>query len=572
MKGNEFLDLTMSRSIFESREKDAPDTKPLRDWRLALYRLRLSITFAAHTSSMLVCWIVVPLLWPGISARAQVAPAQPPAAAVTSAGQVEPDQRYAEIERRLNAANAALQQMRTTLTQSLEQIQQMQSEIDALRAATPLKPAQSQEASATPSADGAAEDSNAKLKETVARLSEEQDAMQAEIKQHEQTKIETSSKYPLRVTGLVLFNAFSNAGVVDDIDLPSLALDRTAGTSHGSVGASVRQTVLGLEASGPDFAGAHSSADVSIDFFGGISSSYYGSSSNTVRLRYASAGLDWEKTTAQVAITSPLISPLSPTSYATVAQPGLSWAGNLWVWAPQMRVEQRIPLAQGRTLGVEAGLWDPQPTEISSNSTIRTLSPGEQARRPGYESRLSYRAGTSDRPFVLGVGGYESRQAYGGGTQLTSWAATADWQVPLGGHFDLRGEAYRGSGLGSLGGGAYKDVLSGTDRTSGLARTIGLNAVGGWSQLKFQWNRSVEINVAYGLDNAFAADFHRLAFSSTAAPLQYYARNSMVVGNLIFRPRTYLIFSPEYRRIMSWEIRGPAYTANIFSMSFGYQF
>jgi len=517
-----------------------------------------------------MCWMVVPLLWPEVSARALVAPAQPPATQVT--GQAEPDQRYAEIERRLNAATAALQQMRNTLAQSLEQIQQMQGEIDALRAATSAKPAQSQENSVSTSADNKTEDTNAGLKETVARLAEAQDAMQAEIKQHEQTKVETISKYPLRVSGLVLFNAFSNAGVVDDIDLPSLAADRTPGTSHGSVGASMRQTVLGLEGSGPDFAGARSSADVSVDFFGGISNSFNGSSGGTVRLRYASASLDWEKTTAQVGITTPLISPLSPTSYATVAEPGLSWAGNLWVWAPQMRVEQRIPLSGGRTFGVEAGLWDPQPIGISSNSVLRMSSPGEQARRPGYESRLSYRAGTSDRPFVLGVGGYSSRQAYNGGIQLTSWAATADWQLPLGRHLDLRGEAYRGSGLGSLGGGAYKDVLSGIDRTSGLARTVGLNAVGGWSQLKFQWSRSMEVNAAYGLDDAFAADFHRLILSPTTNPWQFYARNSMVVGNLIFRPKTYLIFSPEYRRIMSWELYGSAYKANIFSISFGYQF
>ena len=517
-----------------------------------------------------MCLMLVTLLCPEVSARAQVASAQPPV--VQATGQAEPDQRYADIERRLNAATAALQQMRNTLAQSLEQIQQMQGEIDALRAATSAKPAQPQDNSVAASADSKAEDSNAGLKETVARLAEEQDALQAEIKQHEQTKVETISKYPLRVSGLVLFNMFSNAGVVDDIDLPSLAASRTPGTSHGSVGASMRQTVLGLEASGPDFAGAHSSADVSIDFFGGISNSYYSSSGGTVRLRYASASLDWEKTTAQVGITTPLISPLSPTSYATVAQPGLSWAGNLWIWAPQVRVEQRIPLTGGRTLGVEAGLWDPQTTGISSNNVLRTQSPGEQARRPGYEGRLSYRAGTSDRPFVLGVGGYSSRQAYNGGTQLTSWAATADWQIPLGRHFDLRGEAYRGSGLGSLGGGAYKDALSGIDRTSGLARTIGLNAVGGWSQLKFQWNRSMEVNAAFGLDDAFAADFHSLILTASTNPLQFYARNNMVVGNLIFRPRTYLIFSPEYRRIMSWELHDSGYTANIFSINFGYQF
>jgi len=61
-----------------------------------------------------------------------------------------------------------------------------------------------------------------------------------------------------------------------------------------------------------------------------------------------------------------------------------------------------------------------------------------------------------------------------------------------------------------------------------------------------------------------------LAPTDTAAQLR--ARNKMVVGNLIFRPKTYIILSPEYRRIWTWPINGPAATLDIFTLSAGYQF
>jgi hypothetical protein len=53
---------------------------------------------------------------------------------------------------------------------------------------------------------------------------------------------------------------------------------------------------------------------------------------------------------------------------------------------------------------------------------------------------------------------------------------------------------------------------------------------------------------------------------------QLRARNKMVFGNLIFKPKTYLILSPEYRRIWTWPIYGTVNAADIFTLSAGYQF
>jgi hypothetical protein len=335
-----------------------------------------------------------------------------------------------DIEQRLNAVTATLSQTQQALQQSLLEIQQLRGELDAMK----LKAATSSMSAENPAAVVPTSTVESMQNNDLKALHEQQDALQAEIAQHEQTKVETSSKYSLRINGLVLFNAFSNAGVVDDADLPTIALPRFPGTSHGSLGATVRQTLLGFDATGPRVWNARSSARLSVDFFGGVSTNEYGYSSPTglMRMRQADASLDWERTTAQVGITEPLITPLSPTSYATVAMPALSASGNLWAWSPQLRVEQRIPFSEQDRLTLEAGLIDP---ESPSYTSVQLDTPVEASRRPGYEGRIAFhtdgRSAGDLRSLAIGVGAYSSNQYYAPDTSIHSWAVTADWQIPL---------------------------------------------------------------------------------------------------------------------------------------------
>ena len=78
--------------------------------------------------------------------------------------------------------------------------------------------------------------------------------------------------------------------------------------------------------------------------------------------------------------------------------------------------------------------------------------------------------------------------------------------------------------------------------------------------------------MSIGLDDGFARDFHAVVLPLGASNTQLRARNKMVVGNVIYRPKTYIILSPEYRRIWSYPIAGPAGTLNIFTLSAGFQF
>jgi len=76
---------------------------------------------------------------------------------------------------------------------------------------------------------------------------------------------------------------------------------------------------------------------------------------------------------------------------------------------------------------------------------------------------------------------------------------------------------------------------------------------GGWSQLKFAATSKLEFNGAFGVDSPFATDIHAFA-----APLSYYpsvlTANRSEMVNFIYRPRSDLLFSGEYRHLRTTHI------------------
>ncbi|HXY77243.1 MAG TPA: hypothetical protein VEH47_00400, partial [Candidatus Acidoferrales bacterium] len=65
-----------------------------------------------------------------------------------------------------------------------------------------------------------------KKAERAARLEEEYQLLSGKVDDQYQTKVESASKYRVRLSGIVLMNLASNQGTVDSIDLPTLAYAR----------------------------------------------------------------------------------------------------------------------------------------------------------------------------------------------------------------------------------------------------------------------------------------------------------------------------------------------------------
>jgi hypothetical protein len=289
--------------------------------------------------------------------------------------------------------------------------------------------------------------------------------------------------------------------------------------------------------------------------------------------------LDWERTEAYFSYDRPIISPLSPSSLTAVALPALAWSGNLWTWNPQIGVTQDIALATRQRLRLEAALIDvanppvlynASPTSTPATNTAPTNA--EQSRWPGVETRIALLGSETESGAQLGVGGYFAPHRTLGGTRWNAWAGTMDYRQPLPGRMEFSGSFYRGASLGGLGGGAYKDYLFRTDpNIPGLAYYETLDDVGGWAQLKQRANARLEFNEAFGIDNIPAGQLRPFASTENAIYLNL-ARNRSYTANVIYSPSAYLLFSLEYRYLLSSPVIGTTNPANIIGVAVGYKF
>ena len=464
-----------------------------------------------------------------------------------------------------------VQQLTEAMTRTQAQLEQSQHELEQLRnQLAAIQQQMAQHESASSQAE--------QLSAAVEGIREQQSLQESQIGTHEQSKVESESKYPVKLSGLVLLSGFINTRQVDIPATPTVV-----GQGDGSTGATIRQTVLGLDARGPHLLNARSHADVRVDFYGspmsddnGAAGAYTG---GLLRLRTAHAALQWEHTAAFFSLDHAIVNPNTPTSLTAVAIPVLAWSGNLWTWNPQVGITQDFSLSSSRLLRAQTALIDianpPAIYSVNSNlegSNIVSPSTVEQSRWPGIESRLALVGAEQERGLQIGLGGLFAPHRTLGGKRFDSWAGLLDYRIPLTKYLEVSGSAYRGLALGGLGGGVYKDYVyyvSPSDPERYYLRA--LDDVGGWVQLKARSSDHLELNFAFGTDQVPAGQLRPYAGADTATYLNL-ARNRTFTGNFIYSPSAYLLFSVEYRRLDSSPVNGSTAAGDIIGIATGYRF
>lgn len=407
----------------------------------------------------------------------------------------------------------------------------------------------------------------------ISKLEESQDVLEGKINDQYQTKVESGSKYRLRLSGIVLLNLYENRGTVDISDYPQVAetlQSNEPNASPGTFGGSLRQSQIRLQAFGPDLAGARTSADVNFDFAGGFPQAPNGDWMGLVRLRTATVRFDWANTSIIAGQDRLFFVPLAPTSLTELAIPALSYAGNLWAWTPQVRIEHRFVLSDASSVSVQGGILDNVSGDEPSDLFERYPTWGEQSGQPAYAVRVAWSHRLFGQDFTVGAGGYYGRQDWGFGRGVDAWAATTDLMVPLGKRFELSGAFYRGRAVAGLGGGIGQSVLLNGPFLNPATTFRGLDSMGGWAQLKFKVRSNFEINGAFGSDNPFAGEL-RLYNANSIYP-DAYTRNLSPLVNFIYQIRSDILFSTEYRYINSTELDTGPVTAHQINMSLGYIF
>ncbi len=408
----------------------------------------------------------------------------------------------------------------------------------------------------------------------AARSEEDQQLIDGKLNDLYQTKVESGSKYRLRLSGIVLLNMYDNRGMVDNQDFPELAQPpqlETFFVSPSSFGGTLRQSQIRVQAFGPDVAGARTSTDLQFDFAGGFPHTWNGVATGLVRLRTGTVRLDWANTSIVAGQDHLFFAPLAPTSLATLATPALSYAGNLWSWTPQVRIEHRIVLSDTSSFSFQAGILDSLSGDKPDDENVRYPAWGEESGQPAYAARIAWSHRVFGQSFTLGFAGYYGRQNWGLSRDVDGWAGTTDVTLPLGKRFEFTGEFYRGRAVAGLGGGIGQDVLL-TGSFDDPATTFkGLDSMGGWAQLKFKPKTNFEINGAIGLDNPFASELRHYDTNSIYPPVSY-SRNLSPLVNFIYQVRSDVLFSTEYRRLRTTVLDGGSYNANHINLSLGYIF
>lgn len=421
-----------------------------------------------------------------------------------------------------------------------------------------------------PSAAGA-DTSAQSTGDRITQLEEDLAIVNSRIKEQSQTKVESSSKYRVRLSGLALFNLFANRGSVDNQDFPQIAKPDALFSSSGTFGGSLRQSQIGLEAFGPDVAGARTSAEIRFDFAGGVPRAPNGNLNGLVRLRTGTVRFDWSDTSIIAGQDYLFFSPLTPTSYASLAIPALSYSGNLWGWTPQIRVEHRFIVSDASSLSVQAGILETLSGDIPSLTYERAPTWGEKSGGPGVGARVAWRRSAFGRNLVVGIGGYYGRQNWGFGRNVDSWAGTADLTVPIGRFVEFTGQFYRGRAVGGLGGAIGQSVLWIGEITDPTTEIYGLDSLGGWAEIKLKPSEKFEINGAFGEDSPFASTLRRFSANPIYSN-SLLSKNLTPLVNFVYRPRSDLVFSLEYKHLKTFTLDSNPNAANNINLVVGYIF
>lgn len=292
-----------------------------------------------------------------------------------------------EIVELKNQLNQALSRLETTETE----LQRTRAEIEALKQRLDL-------AESVPSRQ-------------LEQIQQNEEVNASRTETLDQSKVESESKYRIKVSGTVLFNAGWNRGGVNNLDVPDYADEHAPGQPSSSIFGSFRQTFVGLQVFGPHIAGARTSGAVDFDFFGGFTGTLDGNVLGIARLRTANLQLDWQRWNVQLAQDTPFVSPLSPTSLASVGTPSLGHSGNLWTWTPQIVLTRKWSAGNDYSSALQVGVLDPLGGELPSAGITRTPQSGELTRVPGIGLRQSWTWG--HRGTSVGVSGYFAQHNYG---------------------------------------------------------------------------------------------------------------------------------------------------------------
>jgi hypothetical protein len=428
------------------------------------------------------------------------------------------------------------------------EMQRLRQEVAALR--KELRESRLPPAAVVPAVYSAPNPPAAAAATQEASTAAQMELLRAQVQEQAQTKVESNSRWPVKIFGAIVSNTFFNAGrhgEADWIDGPTIVAVPAAGLPHGSFSSSMRQTRLGASVEGPTINGMRSSAVVAVDFFGTIPQFDNGPVMGQPRLLYAYARLQGERTVLQIGQDQMIFAPNNPTSLAAMSFPDLYRSGNLYVRYPQVRVERTRNFGSNKTWTFTGGIIAPLGgAPLAPGTFVYADLPGERSMHPAFQGRTAWRGSSGNHSFELGASGHIGRVRFPAGAQQ-SWGFATDFDARAG-RFGVGGEMFVGENLAALGGALGQFARS----------------AGGFIEGRWKATDRLNLNAGYGTDRLFD-------LGSAFGTIRY-ASNASVFGNFIYRFTPEFETSLEYRWLNTDPLTGSTRQNNHVNLVFVYRF
>ncbi|MEP6533754.1 MAG: hypothetical protein ABJF23_00435 [Bryobacteraceae bacterium] len=348
-------------------------------------------------------------------------------------------------------------------------------------------------------------------------LEERVEVQEKRTEEQSQTKVEASQRFPLSITGMALFNAFITGRNNNGLENPTVA---ALSPGPSTSGATFRQTMIGLKYEGPQALGATVRGTVLMDFFQGSSASL----NHLLRLRVANISLDWKNQTLTVGQDKPLISLREPNSLSQVGVSSFTSAGNLWLWQPQVRFEQRAAL--GTNAGLRAQVSVYQTSETSTDVPAQFASSLERS-RPALQGRFEVWRQFENGGRIEIAPGFHTSTTHVAATSVPSRLFTLDWSLQPLLKWKLVGMFFTGENPDNMG------SLRQGFTILGQRNVIPVHGSGGWAQLSYSPTNRLTFSVINGQHDGRNVDLRSGSIGKnleSAANLQYRLAPNVFLG------------------------------------------
>jgi hypothetical protein len=376
-------------------------------------------------------------------------------------------------------------------------------------------------------------------------------------------KAESSQRVPIRLTGMVLFNAFRNSRHANPArDNPLYAAATAAATSNS--GGTLRQSLFGLDFHTPEaILGGQFRGSVLFDVFALSDSA--GERPPAVplntspRLRTAWIEGRWRNRSVLAGLANSIIASREPSSLAQVFVPPLSAAGNLYGWRQQIRFEQRARLGERQEfVGQIAALQTSEDWPRVQTAFASTL----ESKRPAIQMHVAFSHAVDEKRRIEVGSGFHGSQTHIAGASIPSRIYSLDWLVTPTDRIAVSGMLFAGKNVGNLAGRmAYSfSILT---PSPGVIRAVAVRAHGGWAQLGFQATPRLRLHVYGGLEDPNDDD---------AIGLDGAIRNAVGAANTFFQVAPNVITGFEISQTRTWWKAGQRPRLNHLDLYVAYLF